>query len=158
MAYIKRDWDNTSDEVTKEDFKRIENGIETNGTTIETQQQQINVLNNGIENLNGKFRKNVLSMRNGWILNPDFQTTLTKTGNLYTISGAILGTTGDIGVVIAVVMPETGGLPSKKVYLELTRDNAQEKVLATLNKQGAIELQQTVATGITYRISGSWEV
>ena len=38
MAYTKRDWDNTSNEVTKEDFKRIENGIETND-------KQINVLN-----------------------------------------------------------------------------------------------------------------
>lgn len=37
MGYTKRDWDNTGNDVTKEDFKRIETGIETND-------KQINVL------------------------------------------------------------------------------------------------------------------
>lgn len=34
MSYIKRDWDNTSNDVTKEDFKRIENGVEANDIKI----------------------------------------------------------------------------------------------------------------------------
>ncbi len=44
MSYKKRDWDTTGNEVTKEDFKRIENGIETNDKTIAEQGKQINVL------------------------------------------------------------------------------------------------------------------
>lgn len=34
MSYTKRDWDNTSNEVTKDDFKRIENGVEANDLEI----------------------------------------------------------------------------------------------------------------------------
>lgn len=45
MSYKKRDWDTTGNEVTKEDFKRIENGVETNDKTIAEQGKQINVLN-----------------------------------------------------------------------------------------------------------------
>lgn len=37
MAYVKRDWDNTSNEVLKDDFKRIENGIEANDLEIAKQ-------------------------------------------------------------------------------------------------------------------------
>lgn len=37
MAYQGRDWDNTGNDVTKEDFKRIENGIETNDLEIAKQ-------------------------------------------------------------------------------------------------------------------------
>lgn len=37
MAYPKRDWANTGNEVTKEDFKRIENGIEANDIEITKQ-------------------------------------------------------------------------------------------------------------------------
>ena len=44
MSYKKRDWDTTGNEVTKEDFKRIENGVETNDKTIAEQGKQINVL------------------------------------------------------------------------------------------------------------------
>lgn len=34
MSYTKRDWDTTGSQVTKEDFKRIENGIESNDKQI----------------------------------------------------------------------------------------------------------------------------
>lgn len=34
MAYLKRDWDNTDTKVTKDDFKRMENGIETNDLAV----------------------------------------------------------------------------------------------------------------------------
>lgn len=53
MPYVKRDWDNTGNEVTKDDFKRIENGIGhndqelaniKNGDISGSLQQQINVL------------------------------------------------------------------------------------------------------------------
>ncbi len=37
MSYVKRDWDTTGNEVTKEDFKRIENGIETSDLEIANQ-------------------------------------------------------------------------------------------------------------------------
>ena len=37
MSYTKRDWNNTGNEVTKEDFKRIENGIESNDLEITKQ-------------------------------------------------------------------------------------------------------------------------
>lgn len=37
MAYPKRDWDNTGNDVTKDDFKRIENGVEANDLEIAKQ-------------------------------------------------------------------------------------------------------------------------
>lgn len=51
MAYQKRDWDNTGTQVTQDDFKRIEDGIEVNDsyisehdTKIQTNTELINVL------------------------------------------------------------------------------------------------------------------
>ncbi|WP_410495008.1 hypothetical protein QTL86_12720 [Cellulosilyticum sp. ST5] len=37
MAYQERDWDNTSNDVTKEDFKRIETGVKNNDLEITKQ-------------------------------------------------------------------------------------------------------------------------
>ena len=57
VPYAKRDWDTSGNEVTKEDFKRIENGVEANDLEIANQKnatipgtlaQQINVLNDKV--------------------------------------------------------------------------------------------------------------
>ena len=48
MSYTMRDWDNTGNEVTKDDFKRIEQGIAANDTAITANAEQINILNEHI--------------------------------------------------------------------------------------------------------------
>ena len=45
MAYTKRDWDNTDTKVTKADFKRMDNGIETNDLAVTELAQLISALN-----------------------------------------------------------------------------------------------------------------
>lgn len=82
MSYVKRDWDNTGNTVTKDDFKRIEYGIESvdseldnqknatipgtlakqiadNASAIESNTEQINVLSEKHSSVllaNGVFR------------------------------------------------------------------------------------------------------
>lgn len=41
MAYIGRDWDNTGTKVTKDDFKRMDNGIKSNDAAITEQAAKI---------------------------------------------------------------------------------------------------------------------
>lgn len=75
MSYTMRDWDNTGNEVTKDDFKRIEQGIAANdtaitanaeqsNTAITANAEQINVLSEKVNNMTTIGETDAL---NGWV-------------------------------------------------------------------------------------------
>ena len=71
MSYPKRDWDNTGNEVTKDDFKRIEDGVEANDLEIAKQKDSSisGTLANKINDLNGKFTQPTITLYGGWVAN-----------------------------------------------------------------------------------------
>lgn len=86
MRYNKRNWDNTGNDVTKNDFKRIEDGIEANDAEISNMKDESLEGSLAEQIANNNAQINVLSGNQNGL---KFYTSLTQINSSFTISTSI---------------------------------------------------------------------
>ena len=162
MAYNKRNYSNSTETVTFEDFNRIETGIEVNDIAISDikdenkegslakkiadNAEKINanteqIADNAekIKTLNtNKIEQNSagLTLLNAWVTNSTYEKPgVIRTGNIITIKGCIKNGVTAVGTVVATIDDEYR--PIKNTYIEAITE-ANERFVATVNTYGEI--------------------